>query len=151
MKYITRDDLLTGSYEQFITESTRDDWEVINNIESKAIALVKTYLSRYDTDSIFGIILINEEDEDEIDTTPPIHNELLADILTKITLYRLFRRNAARKIPEDIKEDYAWAIKELEKIRNGSTKLDLPPKLDEQGNIVSKSLWGNNTNNDYYI
>lgn len=154
MRYITKDDLLDNSYEQFIRESSKDSFNIINSLELKSIDLAKTYLTRYDTDSIFGIPIIdeNENEDEDIEFTPPIRHELLAEIIAKITLYKLFRRNAARKVPEDIKEDYQWAIKELERIRSGAAELEgLPPKLDEAGNIASNSLWGNTTNKDFYI
>lgn len=147
MRYLTRDDLIDGSYEQFIIDSTSDWTGVIPSVEAKAIALVSTYLTKYDVDTIFGIPM-----EDTDGYTPGIRHELLADILTKITLYKIFRRNAARKIPQDIKEDYDWAIKQLESIRNGSVVLDdLPPAINEDGSSTSNSMWGNNTNTDYYI
>lgn len=152
MKYITKEDLLDGSYEQYIRESSKDSFKIIASLEGKAIELVKTYLTKYDTASIFGIPILDEEEEAEPEYTPPIRHELLAEIIAKITLYKLIRRNAARKVPEDIKEEWEWAIKELERIRSGATILDgLPPKLDDNGNIASNSLWGNTTNQDFYI
>lgn len=157
MRYITGEDLLLDSYEVFIKESTSDALNILEDTEKRAIALVKTYLTRYDVETIFGIPIIPEEgsegeEESEEEYTPPIRHELLAEIISKITLFKVFRRNAARKIPQDIKEDYEWAIKELEKIRNGSVVLKgLPPALDESGKIKSQSFWGNNSNPDFYI
>lgn len=147
MRYISKEDLIVNSYEKLIDESSKDSAYILEKLESRAISLVKTYLQRYDTDSIFGVYL---EDEDAY--TEPLHNALIIDILAKIVLYNLFRRNAARKIPVDIKEDYDWAIKELERIRSGAVVLeDMPPALDDNGQIISNSIWGNNTNTNYYI
>lgn len=153
MRYITLDDLTADSYERFINESSADIPNTLDKNEARAIGLVKTYLERYDTGSIFGsLIEANEDEEDEEpEYTPPIRHELLVEIICKITLRKVFGRNAARKVPEDVQKDYDWAIKELERIRNGSVNLGLPPAIDESGGTTSNSMWGNNTNTDYYI
>ena len=146
MQYITSDDLIIDSYQKLIAESSQDFPLIIENTEARAIALVKTYLVRYDTDTIFGLAL---DDDDE--PIPPIRHELLVEIICKIVLYKIFRRNAARKVPEDVQKDYDWAIKELDKVRSGITTLELPPAIDENGQPISTSIWGNNTNPDFYI
>lgn len=139
MIYLTNDDLKDDSYQRFITESTQDDPTVIDRLEVKAIDFAKTYLSgRYDVASIFG--------------TPVKRHALLADILTKILLYKIFSRNAVRKVSEDIKADHDWAVKQLEKISLGSLPLNgLPLLTDESGTPTSPILTGNNSNPDYYI
>lgn len=157
MRYITKDDLTTDSYERFIDESSKDIANTLDKAEARAIALAIAYLSAFDTDSIFGIPIDpvddeESEEENELEYTPGIRNELLVEIICKMTLYRVFRRNAARKVPDDVKEDYNWAIKELEKIRSGATPMPgLPPAIEEDGSTKSNSIWGNNTNIDYYI
>lgn len=154
MQYLTNEDLTADSYQRFLTESSGDGENTINKCEARAIALVSTYLNkRYSTTDIFGILSDDEstgEEDPEFDI-PPLRNELLVEIITKITLYRLFRRNAARKLPEEIKEDFEWALKTLEKIQTGRITLDLPPAMDDNGNAISNSIWGNNSNGDYYI
>lgn len=143
MKYLSEDDLTTDSYQRFIIESSADNPDVIFKCEDRAIALVITYLSsRYSVKDIFG--------DDELNI-PPLRNELLADIITKITLYKLFKRNAARKLPDDIKEGWDWSILMLEKLQTGRIILNLPPALDENGQVKSKSIWGNLSNKNYYI
>lgn len=152
MKYLDDTDLTTDSYKRFITESSgdgHDQQSIIDDCEARAIAIANTYLSnRYDVQSVFGT---PENDDPPTPAIPGIRNELLAEIITKITLYKLFRRNAARKVSTDIKEDYDWAIKMLEKIQTGRTILDLPPALDEEGNARSNSIWGNSSNRDFYL
>lgn len=143
MIYLENSDLTADAYQRFITESQGDGEDVLNKCELRAIAMVKTYISsRYDVLDIFG---------DEELETEPLRNELLVEIISKITLYRLFGRNAARKLPADIKEDFEWALKMLEKIQTGRLQLDLPPALDEGGLPKSNSIWGNNSNQDFYI
>lgn len=140
MIYLQPSDLVTDSKEKFIEESTADAENSPERHELKAIALVKTYLpSRYDKEAIFH-------------STTPIRNELLIDIITKIVLYGIFRRNAARRMPSDLKEDYDAAMKRLEKINAGSLRLDgLPLITDDTGNASSTSMWGNNSNRNFYI
>ncbi|MCZ2393407.1 MAG: DUF1320 domain-containing protein [Chitinophagales bacterium] len=143
MKYLSKDDLITDSFERFIDESSKDFSETIDNNEARSIALVKSYLAdRYAVDIIFG---------ENTPPTPPLRNELLVDIISKITLYKIFRRNAARKLPNDIKEDYEWAIQQLTRINSGRVLLDLPPALDDEGRPMSETIWGDLTNPDFYI
>lgn len=152
MRYITKDDLVTDSFERLIDESSKDITNTLDKAEARAIALARTYLSAFDTDSIFGILVDPDDEENEPEYTPGIRQELLVEIICKMTLYRIFRRNAARKVPEDVKDDNTWAIKELERIRSGATPMPgLPPAIDDDGSTKSNSMWGNNTNTDFYI
>lgn len=137
MIYISREDLETDAFERLINESTTD--AILDRTEEKVIGIVRTYLSgRYDADIIF-------------DPDAPVRDELLADIISRIVLYRTFRRNAARKVPEDVERDHSWAMKELLRIQKGETVLDLPVPVDEEGNPESNTLFGNNSNPDFYI
>lgn len=139
MIYIKDNDLKTESFQRFIDDSTADFPDVKNTAELKAIGIVKTLLKgRYNVSLIFNI--------DE-----PIRDEYLADIITKITISKIFGRNAGRKLPSDIKEDFDWAMKQLEKINAGRLTLELPVKTDEGGNPTAKPMFGNNTNQDFYI
>lgn len=141
MIYLEKEDLITDSFERFIDESSLDENFVLNNIELKVIGKVKSYLgTRYDVESIF--------DEDE-----PIRNQVIIDILVKLFLKKLFKRNAARKLPSDISDDHKEALEELEKIATGRIPIsDLPQAVDEDGNLItSNSVWGNNKNEDFYI
>lgn len=157
MIYLEKDDLITQAYERLIDESSKDknglsepvDPEatpevianlVLDQLELQNIELIKSYIgSRFDVSKIF-----NAED--------PIRNQLLIRILTTLVLYDVFRRNAARKVPSDYKDNYDAALETLEKIATGRIPVDgLPPKTDEGGNPISNSIWGNNTNKNFYI
>jgi len=103
--------------------------------------LIKSYIgSRYDVEMIF--------DEDE-----PVKNELITRILVKLCLFDIIRRNAARKVPADFKEEYDKAIELLEKIAYGKLPVSgLPVPTDDDGNpIESTTISGNNTNENFYI
>lgn len=137
MIYLTPEDLKTDSQERHITDSTADTPDVLEKIEKATIGIVSTFLSpRYDTQLVFA-------------EGAPIRDEVLVDLMVKIALYKLFRRNAARKVGTDTKEDYSWAMKQLEKIQSGRITLDLPaPDLESTG---SYSMFGNTSNRDFYI
>ncbi|CDF80581.1 conserved hypothetical protein (DUF1320), putati ve phage protein [Formosa agariphila KMM 3901] len=139
MIYITQDDLKTESFERFITESTSDFPTVIDKAEEKSIGIAKTLLKgRYDVVLIF-------------DETTPVRDEFLVEIITKLTTCKIFGRNAARKLPTDLKDDYDWAMKQLEKINAGRLVLDLPLITSSSGAPTSDTIWGNNTNKNFYI
>jgi phage gp36-like protein len=140
MIYIDKDYLISQAQERFIDESSQNDEEIIDQIELTQIAVIKTYLgTRYDVNTIF--------DEDS-----PIENEVLKEILAKLVLYKLIRRNAARKVPNDYKEQFDEAMKTLKEIATGIIRLDgVPPAVDTNGSVVSNSISGNLSNPNFYI
>lgn len=151
MIYLEKEDLIARSFERFIDESSGDvpgDGESIEDVrerildqtELKNIKLVSSYLgTRYDVEAIF-----DEED--------PIRSELIVDILVRLCLFDIVRRNAPRKVPEDYKEEYEKAIELLQKIATGRIPVDgLPPATDGEGNPVSDAIWGNIKNERFYI
>lgn len=152
MIYLEKTDLVTLSFERFIDESSGDTPaegeniqqvrdRILDEIELKNIKLVSSYIgNKYDVELIF--------DEGE-----PVRNELLVNILVKLCLYDIIRRNAARKVPTDYKEEYDKAMELLEKIAYGKLPVTgLPVPTDDDGNaITSNTLWGNNSNKDFYI
>src|SRR5690606_16745623 len=132
--YLQKTDLINVSYERFIDESSGDNVptgqtigdvrsRILNNIELKNIGLVSSYIgSRYDVALIFHV-------------SNPVRNEILVDILVKLCLYDIIRRNAARKVPTDAKEDYDTAMELLVKIATGRLPLaGLPTPTDDNGN-----------------
>lgn len=143
MIYLTDADLTDSAYQRFIDESKGDATagsNVIDNNEKKAIGMVKTYMTgRYDVDKIFKVGEV-------------VRDELLAEIIAKITLYKLFGRNAGRKVSSDVKDDYDWALEELRRINSGRTILaGLPKPQDENGDDDITNMYGNNTNENFYI
>jgi hypothetical protein len=139
MIYLDTADLTTDSYQRFIDESTADDPTVIERSELVAIGITKTMLKgRYDVALIF-------------DETVPLRDEYLVEIIVKLTMYKIIGRNAARKVPQDVKDDHTWAMKELKEINAGKITLELPIKTDADGNPSLKPMFGNNTNPDFYI
>lgn len=140
MVYLLKTDLITHAFERLIDESSADFEHTLKNVESENIGIIKSYLgSRYDVDTIFNKIA-------------PIRNALLIRILTKLVLYDVVRRNAARKVPTDYVEEYKAAMETLEKIAFGKLDIkELPPAIDEDGQVISNTLFGNNRNSNFYI
>lgn len=139
MIYLTKDDLITDAFERLIDESSNDHTGILDEQEARVVAMVKSILSsKYDVAKIF-------------DAVNPIRNEVLISIISRIVIYKIIRRNAARKVPTDYKEDYDEAVKDLEKIATGRIVLNDLPSPTEDDQSVSTSMWGNNSNKDFYI
>lgn len=140
MRYLTKKDLIVDAFERLIDESSNDTEGILDDQVSRAIEIVETYIgARYDVTAIF-----HEQ--------TPIRNEVLISIISRIAIYKTIKRNAARKVPTDYKDDYDDAMEDLEKISTGRIKLEgLPPAKDDQGNVKSNSIFGNNSNKDFYI
>lgn len=141
MIYLEKDDLIVQAYERFIDESSEDQPNILDDTEARAIAYLKTVLgTRYNVNLIFA-------------EAEPIRNELIVKILSVIVVYNVIRRNAARKVPTDYKEDYDEAMKLLKDIATGIIVLDgIPTPTDENGNSInSNTIFGNNKNTDFYI
>lgn len=141
MIYLTKNDLIVNAYERFIDESSGDMEHILNDTEARAIAYIKSVLGlRYNMNLLF-------------DPVEPIRNELIIQILCRVIIYNIIRRNAARKVPTDFKEDYDDALRLLKEVATGVTVLsDVPAPTDENGNPTSTlTMFGNNTNNNFYI
>ncbi|QAA81400.1 DUF1320 domain-containing protein [Aequorivita sp. H23M31] len=140
MIYLQKEDLITHAFERLIDESSNDFANTLKNVEAENIGILKSYLGAvYDVDTIF-------------DENAPIRNALLVRILTKMVLYDVVRRNAARKVPADYVEEYKNAIETLEKIAFGKLEIKgLPAAIDDQGEVISTTLFGDNRNPNFYI
>ncbi len=145
MMYINKDDLIDIIQERLMTESvamptptTIDENTILNSIEKKAIDLVVSYISgTYNHELIFA--------------ETPIRNGVLVQIIASIVVYRSVRRNAARKVPEDLIQLYSDAIKDLGRIQSGAMNLiDCPKSIKPDGTSTSP-VYGNNTNDNFFI
>lgn len=139
MLYIDKNYLISHMQERLIDESTQNDDTILDDIELSQIEMIKSYIgTRYKVSEIFG--------------APPVENEVLKEILAKLLLYKLVKRNAARKVPTDYKEQYDEAMKILKEVATGIIKLDgLPPAVDGTGAAISNSMSGNLSNENFYI
>ncbi len=146
MKYINKEDLIAVIQERLMIESVAmqpavelDNNELLDNIETKAIDFCISYISgTYDTAVIF-------------DETTPIRNGVLVQAIASIVVYRSVRRNAARKVPEDYLQLYTDAKKDLERIQSGAMNLINCPKLTNDDGTATSPVYGNNTNDNFFI
>ena len=114
MKFLTNIDLESQLFEEFIDDSLPEDVAILNNIESKMIAVVKSKLrERYDVEAIFSA---DEADRDE----------LIVTALVSMVNYKIIRRNQARKVPSDVSEEWKMAMKWLNDVRDGVENPDFP-------------------------
>lgn len=140
MIYLEKEYLITHIFERLLNESSDDYSDMLDNSEEEQIGVIKSMLAgRYDVETIF-------------DKTAPVINAVLKRILTKLVIYDAIRRNAARKVPTDYKEEYEWAMKMLEKLSTGAIVLDdLPkPPLNPDG-TSGTTMHGNLSNKNFYI
>lgn len=140
MKYLNPEDLIDIIQQNLLDDSIQLTPAITDSIEEKAIAFAASYISgRYKVDLIFA-------------DTPQRH-PLLVQAIAMIVVYRIVRRNAARKVPEDYKLVYEEGVKILENIQKGVQKLDPLPEVDStdaNGNPTNL-MWGNSTNKDFFI
>ncbi|MEO7977764.1 phage protein Gp36 family protein [Flavobacterium sp.] len=134
LSFLTIDDLITQLFETYLDDSVQEDLDALDNIEAQQIAFIKSKLrSRFDTAVMFSAA----EYEDK---------PVIRQVLTSLVNYYVVKRNAPRKIPTDFKDNYNWAIKWLNDVRDGVEGPELPLK-----EVVRKQvLWGNNKNEDHY-
>lgn len=136
MTFLETNDLESQLFKEFIDDSTDNENLVLNTIEEHTIALVKSKLGkRYDVTEIF-----NKSGTDR--------NKLIISVLVPIVIYKLIRRNATRKMPEDIVNDYKYSLKWLDQVRDGIETPDLPIK--QEGKHIEVHH-GNSKNENWYI
>ena len=135
LSFLTTNDLMTQVFETYLDDSVQEDIDALDNIELQQIAFIKSKIrSRYDTAAVFSIA--DYEDK-----------PIIKQVLTALVNYFVVKRNAARKIPTDFKDNYNWAIKWLNEVRDGIESPDLPLKEVERKAV----LWGISKNEDLYL
>lgn len=135
-QFITKDDLETRVFEDYIDESEQEDIEATEAIEKQAIALIKSKLRKR-----FDLAVIFSDAEYE-------GRDLIIWALSGIICYRLVKRNAARKVPSDFVKDYEEVKNWLDAVRDGNEDPGLPELVEPEQKQV---LWGNSKNEDLYL
>lgn len=140
MIYLEKEYFQTHIFERLLNESSDDYEHTLDNSEEEQIGIIKSMLAaRYDVDTIF-------------DKDAPVINAVLKRILTKLVIYDVVRRNAARKVPADYREEYDWAMEMLEKLSIGRIVLDdLPKPLPDENGNSADTMFGNMSNPNFYI
>ena len=140
MKYITMEDLTTVVQNRLLLESVEKDEELLDSIEDMAVSEAAAYIGgRYDAGKIFA--------------EPPIRTGILVRVIACMVVARAIRRNAARKVHDNIQELEDWAMSILIKIRDDIMPLppDIPPVTDEEGNPETPLIYGHTRNDSWFI
>ncbi|MEQ2902736.1 phage protein Gp36 family protein [Alistipes finegoldii] len=138
MKYLEKEDLVEVIQERLLDDSLQLDDEILDGLEQKAIAFAISYISgRYKTDEIFG--------------SPVKRHPLLVQAIAMIVVYRAVRRNAARKVPEDYNEIYKEAVKILSNVQSKAQTLDGLPEVTAEDGSTTSLMYGNTTNDNFFI
>lgn len=136
MQFLTNEDLETRLFEDFIDDSVQEDLDALDNIEKHGIATIKSKLrQRYDV----AVMFTDAEYEGR---------DLIVNALSAIVTYRMIRRNAARKVPDDFARDYTEQMTWLNSVRDGIEEPGFPvPEITERKEVY----WGVSKNEDLYI
>lgn len=139
MKYINKDDLTACIQARLLDECVQGDEALLDRLESDAIGLAAGYIAgRYDTAAVFW-------------GDPPLRHGVLVQVVGMIVTYRLVRRNAARKVPEDYSGMYDEALQLLGRVQGGSLVLEGLPQVTAPDGSTAPLMCGNNVNKDYFI
>jgi phage gp36-like protein len=123
MAFIVKQDLLT-QIRQLRLEQMLDsqDTTLIPQVSSEAVAVVRQYLnSLYDTEEIFA-------------ASGEYRDTLVLLWCKTVALYLLHQRLAGVMMPEHVRDMYLETLRQLERVGNGKTELDLPRKADRDVN-----------------
>ena len=135
LSFLTNNDLMTQLFETYLDDSVQEDLIALDTIELQQIAFIKSKIrSRFDTAVVFSVA--DYEDK-----------PIIKQVLTSLVNYFVVKRNAPRKIPTDFKDNYNWAIKWLNEVRDGKETPELPLKEA----VKKEVLWGNSKNEDLYL
>ena len=139
MRYIEREDLTTVIQGRLLDESIAEaPADILDKLEYSAIVFVWSYISgRYDCPKIFG--------------SPVLRHELLVQVMSMIVCYRVVRRNAARKVPDDYLALYREALEILANIQKGSQRLNGLPEITGESGTSGSLMYGSNRNPDFFI
>lgn len=135
LSFLTNNDLMTQLFETYLDDSVQEDLVALDTIELQQITFIKSKIrSRFNTAVVFSVA--DYEDK-----------PIIKQVLTSLVNYFVVKRNAPRKIPTDFKDNYNWAIKWLNDVRDGIESPELPLKEVERKAV----LWGNSKNEDLYL
>lgn len=136
LQFIQFEDLETRVFEDYLDESQQEDIRATQEIEKQAISMVKSKLrARFDVDIIFT-------------DAPYPGRDLIIWAISGIVSYRLIKRNAARKVPSDMKDEYKEVMDWLNDVRDGKENPDFPLLDETERRGV---LWGNSKNENLYL
>jgi len=126
----------TSLYSEIIQRITRGDQEAAELQILAAESLVRSYMSRYDNDAIFGT-----------DISEPTYTgaevELIKKMVKIIASYYLVRLANPNVNIELFRADYEDALKWLKDLQSGLVNPNLPYKPDPSVDTVTGGVWYN--------
>jgi phage gp36-like protein len=127
----------TSLYSEIIQQITRGDQEAAELQILAAESLVRSYMSRYDNDSIFGTT--NSEP-----TYTGADVELIKKVVKIISSYYLVRMANPNVDIELFRADYEDALTWLKDLQAGNVNPDLPykPESPDGDNVTGGVWWG---------
>lgn len=136
MEFLQKKDLETKLFENYIDESEQEDMDALDEIELQGIAMIKSKLRKiYDVEIIFSNAVYPDR-------------ALIVWALTGIVVYRMIKRNAARKVPSDFDKDYIEVKEWLKGVQEGNETPDLPIL---EGSESKELYYGNSKNESLYF
>jgi phage gp36-like protein len=107
-----------------------EDNTLLDNVELTAIQVVKDALHQwYDTTAIFGTSGANRP------------RQVLRWCIV-LAVYYLYERVPDKLVPQRVTDNYTQAIDMLRDISDGKVSLDLPLRVNDEGENVVKFRWG---------
>ncbi len=136
----------TSLYAEIIQEITRGDNEAAELQILAAESLVRSYMSRYDNDSIFGTM-------ESAPTYTGADVELIKKVVKIITSYYLVRMNNPDINIELFRADYEDAIKWLKDLQEGNVNPSLPykPENPNADDVKGGVWWGSLPKQDNFF
>ena len=138
-------DLTTVIYQEIIDEITRSNDAIVTEDIDRAIEEVKSFLSRFDLDALFG--------NEDADTAATVTDKFLNGLLKDVALWNLIKLANPNVNYEHIKGCYEGAIKTLtriQKVQQTPARWPLADPADvevTQGNPVSFNSVAKRKNN----
>ncbi len=126
--FITTEDYDASIHKEILDSVTRNDPQIIEICEDRAIAEMKGYLSgRYDSNAIFSA---SGEDR----------NQLVLMMALDIAIYHLFCIHNPRNISEIRKERYKRAVEWCKQVQRGDVIPDGLPLLETEARNTSSEI-----------
>ncbi len=128
--FIVKDDYVASIRTERLDQILDQDDTILELAESTAVAEIKHALSaNYDTDAIFA-------------NTSDARDKSVLKWCVDLSLGYLYERIPDDMTPEHIERNFDNTIKLLDDIAKGKRQADLPRKLDENSEELTRRRWG---------
>jgi phage gp36-like protein len=127
-QFIETSDYDASIHREIVDSLVRDDETIIEICEDRAIAEMRSYLSRrYDSDRIFS-------------ATGSLRNQLILMMAIDIAVYHLFCIHNPQKLSQIRKDRYDRAKEWLKQVAAGEISIDAAPLLPEDERLEKSTF-----------